>query len=258
MSVASSIRLRIVGQRVGNVTIKAVVFDLDGTIAAFNLDYRAVRMEVRGLLISEGIPHSILAVNESIFEMLKKTELFLKNSGKPESAARRIRKRALAIAEKREFEAAQTTKLLPNVLQTLKALKKMKLKIGLCTINSHKATEHILNRLKIKEYFDAITPRDKVKFVKPNAEHLRATLKALEIKPREAVIVGDGGVDMRCARELGMLAVGLPADVSPQQELVDSGANYIITTMTDLPVLLDDMNRTTKRREVRDRSFKQV
>ena len=246
---ASSIGLRIVGQRVGNVIIRAVVFDLDGTIAAFNLDYRAVRMEVRGLLINEGIPPSILAMNESIFEMLKKTEIFLKNSGKPNSAAKRIRKRALAIAERRELEAAQTTKLLPGVLETLRALKKMRFKIGLCTINSHKATEYILNRFRIKEYFEAVTPRDKVKFVKPNAEHLRATLKALEIKPREAVIAGDGGVDMRCARELGMLAVGLPTDVSPQQELVNSGANYIITKMTDLPVLLDDMNRTIKRKE---------
>jgi len=249
MSQTSSIRLQTIRQRAEDVTIRAVIFDLDGTIAAFNLDYRAVRMEVRGLLINEGIPPSILAVNESIFEMLKKTELFLKNSSRPNSAVERIRKRALAIAEKREFEAAQTTKLLPDVLKTFRILKKTKFRIGLCTINSHKATEHILNRLKVKEYFEAITPRDRVKFVKPNTEHLRATLKALKIKPQEAVIVGDGGGDMRCARELGMLAVGLPTDVSPQKDLVDSGANYIITKMTDLPALLDDVNRTIKRKE---------
>lgn len=224
------------------MTIKAVIFDLDGTVAAFNLDYRTVRAEVRSCLIIAGIPPSTLSINESIFEMLKKAEIFLKNAGKSESRFRKIREKALAIAEKHEFEAAQNTRLLPGVLDTLKTLKRMNLKIGLCTINSHKSTEHILNHFRIKDYFDATTPRDKVKYVKPNTEHLRVAVKALKVKPKEAVVVGDGGIDMRCARELGVLAVGLPAETSLQQELINSGANYLITAITDLPMLIEDIN----------------
>ena len=62
--------------------VKAVIFDLDGTLVSFNLDYRTVRAEVRGYLLRVGVPASQLSANESIFEMLKKAELFLKNSGK--------------------------------------------------------------------------------------------------------------------------------------------------------------------------------
>jgi phosphoglycolate phosphatase-like HAD superfamily hydrolase len=62
--------------------VKAVIFDLDGTIASFNLDYRALRGEVRGYLLRVGVPASVLSVKESVFEMLKKTEIFVKNSGK--------------------------------------------------------------------------------------------------------------------------------------------------------------------------------
>ena len=58
--------------------IKAVIFDLDGTIASFNLDYLTVRAEVRSYLMRNGLPASILATNESIFDMLKKAEIFLK------------------------------------------------------------------------------------------------------------------------------------------------------------------------------------
>ncbi len=240
------------------MTIKAVVFDLDGTVAAFNLNYRAVRFEVRSFLIMTGIPPSTLSINESIFEMLKKAEIFMKNSGKSEGMFKKVREKALTIAEKHEFEAAKSTRLLPGVVETLKALRKLKLKIGLCTINSHKSTEHILERFKIKEYFDAVTPRDKVKNVKPNTEHLQAALKALKVKPREAVIVGDGITDMRCARELGVLAVGLPNGTSLQQELVGSGANYIITNMADLPALIDDVNAATKRERSNKESSKRV
>lgn len=148
--------------------IKAVIFDLDGTIASFNIDYKTVRAEVRSFLIKKGLPASVLSVSESIFEMLKKTEIFLKNNGKSEKAFGEIRKKVLEIAEKYELDAAKTTSLLSGALETLKTLKEMRLKLGLCTINSEKSTNYILKRFKITDFFDAVTPRDNVKYVKPN------------------------------------------------------------------------------------------
>jgi HAD superfamily hydrolase (TIGR01549 family) len=228
------------------MTIRAVVFDLDGTIASFNIDYKAVRAEVRSFLINEELPASILSVNESIFEMLKKTEIFMKNNGKSEEAFSDIRAKASKIAEKHELEAAKNTNLLPGVLDTLKALKKMNLKIGLCTVNGEKSTNYILKRFQIAEFFNAVTPRDKVKYVKPNTEHLEATLKDLEVDPEEAVIVGDGQIDMKCARELNAVAVGLPTGVSSPKELIGSGANYFITAITDLPTLIEYINKASE------------
>jgi len=221
------------------MAVKAVVFDLDGTIASFNLDYMIVRSDVRGLLMNKGLPASVLSSNESIFEMLKKTEIFLKNNGKSERAIQKVRNEALAIAEKYELEAAKTTGLLPGVAETLRALKKMGLKLGLCTINSEKSTNYILKRFGIAEFFDAVITRNKVKYVKPNIEHLEATLKALKVNPEEALLVGDGARDMQCARELKVIAVGLPIGVSSEKELMASGANYLITSIIDLPTLIE-------------------
>lgn len=64
--------------------IKAVVFDLDGTLVNFNLDYKSLRAEARDFLIRQGVPASVLSINESIFTMLKKTEIFMKNNCKTE------------------------------------------------------------------------------------------------------------------------------------------------------------------------------
>lgn len=224
------------------MTIKAVIFDLDGTIASFNVDYLTVRAEVRSLLISKGLPASIFSIKESIFEMLKKAEIFLKNNGKPKKAMEEIRSEALSIAEKYELEAARNTSLLSGAIETLKAVKRMGLKIGLCTINSEKPTDYILKRFKIAGYFDSVIPRNKVKYVKPNSEHLETALQALGVGAKEALVVGDGSSDMRCAKDLEVIAVGLMTGVSSKRELTDSGANYLITSIVDLPALIERIN----------------
>lgn len=228
------------------MTIKAVIFDLDGTLTRFNIDYRTVRAEVRSFLIRTGLPASVLSMNESIFEMLKKTEIFMKNNNQPERAVMKIRREALEIAEKYELDAAKRTSLFTGVLETLKALKELNLKLGLCTINSEKSTECILKRFGVKEFFDVVTTRDHVKNVKPDTEHLETTLKALGVKPEEAIVVGDGSSDMKCARDLGAIAVGIPTGVSDPKELINAGANYMVTSITDIPTLIEHLNDNTR------------
>ena len=231
--------------------VKAVVFDLDGTIAGFNLDFMTVRSDVRGLLIKKGVPPSVLSSNESIFDMLRKTEIYLKNTDKSEKAIQKVRNEAFAIAEKYELEAAKTTGLLSGVVETLKTLKEMGMKLGLCTINSEKSTNYILKKFGITRFFDAVVPRNKVKRVKPNTEHLEATLKALKVSPEEAMLVGDGAGDMQCARELEVMAVGLPTGVSSQKDLMDSGANYLITSIVELTSLVKIINQGPRRNKMR-------
>jgi len=223
--------------------IEAVIFDLDGTLAHFNLDYKALRSEVRTYLISMRVPVSVLDVNESIFEMLKKAEIFIKNSTKSNEAFEEIRTRALSIAEKYEMEAAATTSLQTGAIEALQELQKMKLKIGLCTTSSQKAANYILQRFKIGEFFKVVVPRDKVKHVKPSTEQFELALKALGVHAKATLIVGDSVVDMESARELKALAVGLTTGFSSTEQLMSKGANYIITSLNDLPVLVKKIDK---------------
>jgi phosphoglycolate phosphatase len=201
------------------MTIEAVIFDLDGTLADFNLDYKSVRAEVKSFLLNREVPTSILSTKESIFQMLDKTRIFLKNQDKPEKAVEEISQEALAIAEEYEVEASRKTSLLPSVIETLRILKKKGLKIGLFTINSQKSTEHILERFGIADFFGITVPRDNVKHVKPSTEHLEAVLEAIEVDRDEAIVVGDGVNDMKCAKDLNVIAVGFPTGFSSKEEL---------------------------------------
>ena len=222
--------------------IETVIFDLDGTLANFNLDYKTLRSEVRSYLIRKGVPTSLVDVNESIFEMLKKAEVFLKNSKSVEKFTD-VRIQALAIAEKYEMEAASTTNLQVGANETLKELKRMNLKIGLCTTSSDKAVNYILKRFKIQDFFQVVVTRDKVKYVKPSTEQFELALNTLKVTPKDTVIVGDNIVDMQSAKELKAVAVGFPAGVSTLEQLKNNGANYIITSLTDLPVLIKEINK---------------
>jgi HAD superfamily hydrolase (TIGR01509 family) len=223
--------------------IKAVVFDLDGTLVNFIIDYKTLRADVRSFLITQGIPSSILSLNESIFEMLNKAEIFMKNNGKTVQAIEEVYAGVFKITEKYELEAAKAIGLTPGVTDVLKALKETGLKIGLCTVSSEKTTNYILKKFNIECFFNAVTPREKVKHVKPHVEHLKTTLRALRVEPEEALMVGDSVIDMKCARELNTIAVGLPTGVSNIKELIDAGANYIITSIADLPTLIKHINK---------------
>jgi HAD superfamily hydrolase (TIGR01549 family) len=225
------------------LAIEAVIFDLDGTLAHFNLDFKALRSEVRTYLISIRVPVSVLDVNESIFEMLKKAEIFIKNSSKLPDAFDEVRTRALAIAEKYEMEAATTTSLLTGAVETLKELQKMNIKMGLCTTSSEKASNYILQRFKIDGFFKVVVSREKVKYVKPHTEQFELALKALGVHAKSALIVGDSVVDMQSAKEIKVIAVGLTTGLSTTEQLMSNGANYIVTSLTDLPVLIKEINK---------------
>ncbi len=223
--------------------IKAVIFDLDGTLAHFNLDYKTLRSEVRSYLIRVGVPTSLVDVNENIFEMLKKAEIFLKNNDKSSEKFSDVRSQAFTIAEKYEMEAASTTNLQVGAVEMLKELKQMNMKIGLCTTSSEKAANYILKRYKIQDFFQVVVPRDKVKYVKPSTEQFEFALNTLGVSPQDTIIVGDSIVDMRSAKDLKSIAVGLPAGISTLEQLKNNGANYIITSLTDLPVLIKEINK---------------
>ena len=226
--------------------VKAVVFDLDGTLASFNLDYKTVRARVKAHLIQNGIPDSLVSLNESVFEMLRKTENWARKAGKSDEFIQEVRDGALAITEKHELEAASSTTLMPGVAETLKALRGMGLKIGLCTINSQKSVTTILERFGIAELFDVTVTRNQVAHVKPDPEHIEAALNVLGVSAREAVVVGDSSVDMRSARLLEAVAVGLPTGVSTVEQLTSNGADYIVTSMFDLPALIEKIEKSRK------------
>jgi len=223
--------------------IRAVVFDLDGTIVDFKLDYKASRAEIIQLLRDEGFPQSLFSVKDNLFEILNKVEIFLKNHHKAKHVEE-VRRAIFSVTEKYEMEAAHTTSLIPGVREVLKTLKEeMKLKLALFTVNGRNSVNHILQTFNLKQYFDAVVTRDDVSMVKPNPIHLKATLDSLKVKPKETIVVGDSIWDVKSARALKVFAVGITTGIASPHELANSGANCLISSPTDIIPLLNQLNK---------------
>lgn len=222
--------------------IKAVIFDLDGTLKEFNLDIKACRTKIISLLTQRGFSRSLFSLNESAFDMLKKVKKYLiTEDGKKQDFAK-IKDMIFSVVEDFELEAARTAKIFAGIPETLKALRDMKLEIALCTISSEKTTNYILKRFHLEQFFDAVITRDSVFEVKPHPKHLEAALDALKVRSQEAVLVGDSVKDIECAIQLNVLAVGVTTGLSSIEELTCSGAHYIASSANEIPILIQKLN----------------
>jgi HAD superfamily hydrolase (TIGR01549 family) len=223
--------------------IRAVIFDLDGTLTAFNLNIKACRTEVIEHLTKQGLPRSLFSLKESAFDMLDTVKEYLRAEGMEKQEFVKFRKTVFSIVESFELEAARTTKMFAGIPKTLQSLRDMKLKIALCTISGEKAASFLLKRFHLEQFFDAIITRESVTGVKPHPAHLETALDALKVRSHEAMLVGDSVKDMECARQLDVLAVGVATGISSIEELSHSGAHYLVSSASDIPILIQQLNR---------------
>jgi phosphoglycolate phosphatase len=223
--------------------IKAVIFDLDGTLVPFTLDVKSCRTKVIQYLTEQGFPSSLFSMKETAFDMLVKVKSHMKTTGIKKQNFAEIKKMVHSIVESFELKAAQSTEMFPGVPETLKTLRDMNLKIALCTISGEKATKRILDRFGLEAFFDAVIMREDVPAVKPDPVHLEAVLEVLKVGAQEAVLVGDSVKDVICARRLDVVAVGVTTGLSSMDALVHAGAHYIASSVNEIPSLIMQLNK---------------
>ena len=223
--------------------IKAVVFDLDGTLVTFNLDVKACRTEIIQYLTDQGIPNDLFSMKETAFDMLAKAKKYLTIKANKEQNFVQIKKIVYSILERFELKSAKTTETFLGIPETLKTLKAMNLKLALCTISGEKAAEYILNRFNLGHFFEAVITRENVSEVKPHPAHLETVLKTLNALPQDTVMVGDSVKDVTCAIRLNILAVSVTTGLSSIDELTSSGAHYIVSSANDIPNLIIQLEK---------------
>jgi len=221
--------------------IRAVVFDLDGTLIHFDIDDTALKEEVLRALGRLGIPTSSLSPEDTLTTILDKVECYIKASGLGDEFRREAWAEVFRIAERFEAASVNNAKPMPGAADVLAALKERGLKVGLLTLNSSVIAINVLKRFGLGRFFDAMVARDFVEEAKPNPGHLSSLLKELGVEPSEVMVVGDTVFDIRCAKELGAIAVGITTGRSSREELEAAGADFIVNSLSELIPLLSKL-----------------
>lgn len=222
---------------------KAVVVDLDGTLIEFKIDYMPLRAEVIKLLVGKGLHGNLFSTSDSMFKMLDKAEVFLRDKGETGGKLREIYEATFALADPYEIDAVRQANLIPGAKDALQSLREMGLRLGLFTTDGIKATKYALSKFGLGPFFDAVVTREDIQKVKPDSAHLLATLKPLNVTPKDAVVVGDSMIDVMCARAVEALAVGVTTGFSTSEDLKKVGADYIIQSISELPSLLQGLQQ---------------
>ena len=160
--------------------IKAVIFDLDGTITQPYFNFDAIREEI-GLARDSG----------PLLESMEKMD--------PQ-----LRQNAEKILFIYEQKAVIESKLNSGAEQTLSAIRAAGIHIGILTRNKRGNAYAIAQKHKLK--FDAVIGREDGP-VKPDAFGVIELCRQFGVKPQETLLVGDYLFDLLCAKAAGAVAV---------------------------------------------------
>jgi phosphoglycolate phosphatase len=210
-------------------SIRAVIFDFDGTLAELNIDFARMRRSVLKLIDQEGVLSEDLA-SRYVLEMIEAAaERLAATSSERQSI---FRERAFEIIRGIEMEAASRGRLLSGTLPLLEGIRRGGCKSAVVTRNCRSAVLRVFPQIDV--YCDLLLTRDDVPRVKPAADHLIRSMLTLETAPRNSAVVGDHPMDMRMGKDAGTWAVGVLSGHSTEQELRRAGADLVLATVADL------------------------
>ena len=118
--------------------IKAIIWDLDGTLIHFKIDYLRARRTAIKILKSYGIPKGLLTVNISILENMKSAREFFAKEGVAQEKINKIIEEVDSEIIKIEYEAAQNAKMINGIDKVLEFAKIKKLKQAIFTFNTRR------------------------------------------------------------------------------------------------------------------------
>jgi phosphoglycolate phosphatase len=119
-------------------------------------------------------------------------------------------------------------------LATLTALHAAGHPLGVCTNKPTDLSFLLLDALAMTHYFSAIIGGDSVPERKPHPGHLWATLDAMQMKGRKALMVGDSPNDVAAAKAAG-IPVAVVSFGYTQIPAAAMGADVVIGNFADLP-----------------------
>lgn len=190
------------------MTIKAVIFDFDGTIIDTETIYFHVYKELLNEKFNLELPleefaKSIGTTDEAFFQYIE-----------AQTGIKIDTNEIIQLASERFLEKRAILEVREGVVEKLEEAKELRLRIGLASSSSREWVEGFLRQFELWDYFSVIKTSEDVVKVKPDpALYLRA-LEALQVEPHEALAIEDSHNGALAAIEAGMKCIVIPNQVT--------------------------------------------
>jgi phosphoglycolate phosphatase len=218
--------------------LRAILFDLDGTLVESAPDLHATLVEVTAELgvSAPGLPELRTMIGDGARVLIRRA---LDAAGHPDDPAL-LERLFQGFLARYTANPCRHSFAYEGVVPVLTDLKASGIRMGVCTNKPHAPTLGLLDALGLAGFFGAVVGGDSLPVRKPDPEHALATLRALEVPPEEAIFVGDSTNDVVTARAAGMkvIVVSFGYTNIPPREL---GADLVIDRFDELPAALDQL-----------------
>ena len=205
------------------MAIKAVIFDLDGTLLNTCED---IANAVNYALNKHGFPiHNTemfkLFTGDGTDVMITRA---LPENNRDAETLKKVREDYFEFYNAHSGECTQPYEGIPELLESLK---KRGIKLAVTSNKIEFMTQSVINDY-FGDIFDFVTGQCDGIPPKPNASMVFKAMKNLGVEPSECLYVGDTGVDAKTGKNAGIFTVGVLWGFREEQELIENGADATI------------------------------
>lgn len=211
--------------------IKAIGFDMDGTVMDTDVDYVKLAHIVEDEFVSLGVPDEIIDLDKKDATTKYSIEWLTEN--KPESLKgleERIGNRATAI----EMENSDRAMPFEGAVELLRDLRAMGYRLAVLTRGGRQYALKILGNSDMLELFDAVVARDDYpqNESKPDRKSIEHICEKMGVSCEETLYVGDSTVDYLTAKNSGSPFVGVESGDMNRDAWVRAAGESVVTVPT--------------------------
>ncbi|MFW9960767.1 MAG: HAD family hydrolase [Candidatus Thorarchaeota archaeon] len=224
--------------------LKALVFDMDGTITKLTLPLEAMRQDTKNFYIEHGFPAELFEDADGISSSTAKAKEYFLSNGMQLSEWEQMEGEVDRILSQHEGFAAANAVLIEGTLDIVNQIRRSGLFTAILTNNGRFAVDKIMQQLPLVKYFDIIQTRHESPQPKPYPDGLLKLAMLFGINPNEMVYVGDALIDVTAAKRAGIEFWGVATGETPAHVLREAGASIVFYSLDG--VLHEVRNRGMK------------
>ncbi len=205
--------------------IKAVIFDLDGTLVNSLYD---LANACNYALVQNGFPtHETEKYKYFVGDGIPKLiERILPENQRNDTIKTKVSKKFF---EHYTVHYADNTCVYEGLPELIMNIKEIGIKAAVVTNKAEAAAKEVVNRL-LPDTFDLVYGQREGIPTKPDPTLTLMAMEALAVKPQECIFIGDSGMDVATAVNSGAIPVGVLWGFRTAEELLQNGARYLIDT----------------------------